>query len=84
LGEIIFYNQLFLCYWYSKKSFNNKLKYSTSSNSGDKNNLIIKKGPNSIDEIIVGMVLGDAWLEKQKTNARFRFEQSHIRTEFFF
>ena len=28
------------------------------------------------------MVLGDAWLEK-KVNARFRFEQSHLRTEFF-
>jgi hypothetical protein len=30
------------------------------------------------------MVLGDAWLEKPKVNARFRFEQSHLRTEFFF
>ena len=30
------------------------------------------------------MILGDAWLEKQKVNARFRFEQSHLRTEFFF
>ena len=25
----------------------------------------------------MGMLLGDAWLEKQKVNARFRFEQSH-------
>jgi len=30
------------------------------------------------------MLLGDAWLEKQKINARFRFEQSHIRADFFF
>lgn len=28
--------------------------------------------------------MGDAWLEKQKVNARLRFEQSHIRTDFFF
>lgn len=37
--------------------------------------------------VIVGLLLGDAWLEKKKgkrTNARFRFEQSHIRTPFFF
>lgn len=34
--------------------------------------------------ILVGSLLGDGWLEKQKVNARFRFEQSHIRTEFFF
>ena len=37
-----------------------------------------------LEEVLVGMLLGDAWLEKQKVNARFRFEQSHIRTEFFF
>lgn len=39
---------------------------------------------NILGRVIVGTVLGDAWLEKQKVNARFRFEQSHIRTEFFF
>ena len=39
---------------------------------------------NFLEEVLVGMLLGDAWLEKQKVNARFRFEQSHIRTEFFF
>lgn len=39
---------------------------------------------NVLGRVIVGTVLGDAWLEKQKVNARFRFEQSHIRTEFFF
>jgi hypothetical protein len=36
-----------------------------------------------MQSIIVGLLLGDAWLEKAKINARFRFEQSHIRTEFF-
>lgn len=29
---------------------------------------------NFIEEVLVGMLLGDAWLEKQKVNARFRFE----------
>lgn len=37
-----------------------------------------------IEEILIGLILGDAWLEKAKVNARLRFEQSHIRTEFFF
>lgn len=41
-------------------------------------------GPNSyMRSIIVGLLLGDAWLEKSKVNARFRFEQSHKNTEFF-
>jgi LAGLIDADG DNA endonuclease family len=41
-------------------------------------------GPNpNMQSVIVGLLLGDAWLEKTKINARFRFEQSHIRTEFF-
>lgn len=40
--------------------------------------------PITVEEILVGILLGDGWLEKQKVNARFRFEQSHIRTEFFF
>lgn len=33
---------------------------------------------------MIGLILGDGWLEKQKINARFRFEQSIIRTDFFF
>lgn len=33
---------------------------------------------------LIGSLLGDGWLEKQKINARFRFKQSNIRTEFFF
>ncbi len=37
-----------------------------------------------LGEVIVGAILGDAWLEKQKINARFRFEQSHLRKDFFF
>lgn len=42
-------------------------------------------GPNPyMQSVIVGLLLGDAWLEKSNVNARFRFEQSHIRTEFFF
>lgn len=80
-------SKLYLCYWHSIKSFNNfgdKLKYSTNSNSNFKNNLNLKETPNSLEEILVGIILGDAWLEKQKTNARLRFEQSHIRTDFFF
>lgn len=36
-----------------------------------------------MQSIIVGLLLGDAWLEKSKINARFRFEQSHKKTEFF-
>ena len=40
--------------------------------------------PDIIDSILVGLILGDSWLEKQKINARLRFEQSHLRTEFFF
>lgn len=35
-------------------------------------------------EALVGSLLGDGWLEKQKVNARFRFEQSDSRKEFFF
>jgi len=34
--------------------------------------------------VLVGSLLGDGWLEKQKVNARFRFEQSYKRTEFLF
>jgi LAGLIDADG DNA endonuclease family len=37
-----------------------------------------------LEEVLVGVLLGDGWLEKQKINARFRFEQSHVRSEFFF
>ena len=37
-----------------------------------------------LEEVIVGIMLGDGWMEKQKVNARLRFEQSHVRTEFFF
>lgn len=29
-------------------------------------------------------MLGDGWIEKPKVNARFRFEQSHTRKDFFF
>ena len=36
-----------------------------------------------MQSVIVGLLLGDAWLEKRKINGRFRFEQSHIHTEFF-
>lgn len=39
---------------------------------------------NLIEEVLIGILLGDGWLEKAKVNARFRFEQSHIRTDFFF
>ena len=34
------------------------------------------------EEVLIGIILGDAWLER-KRNARLRFEQSYIRTEFF-
>lgn len=37
-----------------------------------------------VKEILVGSLLGDAWLEKPKVNARLRFEQSNSRKEFFF
>jgi len=37
-----------------------------------------------LKEILVGLLLGDGWLEKQKINARFRFEQGDIHKEFFF
>lgn len=37
-----------------------------------------------LGEVVVGATLGDGWLERQKVNARFRFEQSHLREEFFF
>jgi hypothetical protein len=30
-----------------------------------------------LEEVIVGIMLGDGWMEKQKVNARLRFEQSH-------
>jgi len=36
-----------------------------------------------MQSIIIGLLLGDAWLELAKREARFRFEQSHIRTDFF-
>ena len=37
-----------------------------------------------LKEILVGCLLGDGWLDKPKLNARFRFEQSNKRKEFFF
>ena len=37
-----------------------------------------------MEEVLVGLLLGDGWLEKQKVNARLIFEQSHLRKEFFF
>jgi hypothetical protein len=41
-------------------------------------------GPNPyMQSIIVGLLLGDAWLELARKEARFRFEQSYIRTDFF-
>lgn len=36
-----------------------------------------------MQNVIVGLLLGDGWLEKSKVNARFRFEQSYKHTEFF-
>lgn len=53
------------------------------SNSLDFDILIVGISP-VLKEVVVGSILGDGWLEKQKINARFRFEQSHIRKEFFF
>lgn len=43
-----------------------------------------KNGWGILEEVIIGIVLGDAWLEKAKVNGRLRFEQSDIRTDFFF
>nr|QNH92712.1 hypothetical protein [Wolfiporia cocos] len=37
-----------------------------------------------IKNVLIGILLGDGWLEKQKVNARLRFEQSDIHKEFFF
>ena len=37
----------------------------------------------NIQSIIVGLLLGDAWLELTKKEARLRFEQNHIHTDFF-
>ena len=37
-----------------------------------------------VKENLVGCLLGDGWLDKPKINARFRFEQSNLRKEFFF
>jgi len=37
-----------------------------------------------LKDILVGVLLGDGWLEKPKVNARFRFEQSDERKDFFF
>ena len=48
------------------------------------NNLIELSINPMFKSILVGSLLGDGWLEKQKVNARFRFEQSYIRTDFFF
>ena len=37
-----------------------------------------------LKDILVGVILGDGWIEKPKVNARFRFEQSDLRRDFFF
>jgi hypothetical protein len=37
-----------------------------------------------LKDILVGVLLGDGWLEQPKVNARFRFEQSDARKDFFF
>lgn len=37
-----------------------------------------------IEEILVGLCLGDGWLEVKKKNARFRFEQSQLHEDYFF
>ena len=39
---------------------------------------------NFVEGVLIGILWGDGWLEKAKVNARLRFEQSHIRTDFFF
>lgn len=35
-------------------------------------------------EVLVGVILSDGWIEKPKVNARFRFEQTGVRKDFFF
>lgn len=50
---------------------------STYNNSPSNLNPLLK-------DILVGCLLGDGWLDKQKLNARFRFEQSNKRKEFSF
>lgn len=52
------------------------LSNSTKNNTPNLNSLL--------KEILVGVLLGDGWLDKQKVNARFRFEQSDLHKEFFF
>ena len=36
------------------------------------------------EDVLIGIMLGDAWIENRKKNGRLRFEQSHIRTEIFY
>lgn len=57
----------------SKKTFSSLIKEQSNKN-----------GWNILEEVIVGIVLGDARLEKAKVKGRLRFEQSDIRTDFFF
>ena len=68
-GELLIYSKFYFYCWHSLKSLNNshlnyKLKYSTISKN-DIDKLELNKSPNSLDEILVGMILGDAWLEKK-------------------
>ena len=37
-----------------------------------------------IEEVLVGLLLSDGWLEKSHVNARFRLELSDKSNEFFF
>jgi hypothetical protein len=37
-----------------------------------------------IDQVLIGLLLGDSWLELPKVNARLRYEQSEIHSEYFF
>jgi len=47
-------------------------------------NQSVNNGHDYIEQVLTGMLLGDGWLELSKINARLRFEQSHIHSEYFF
>lgn len=55
------------------------IRFISSKAKADNPNLTI-----TLKEILIGLLLGDGWLKKQKVNARFRLEQGDIHKELFF
>ncbi len=94
MGVFFFYFEIFNFIFMresSSLSLNTKTSFISSHTNFINKRFYVKSATNNspeleplLKDILVGVILGDGWIEKPKVNARFRFEQSDLRRNFFF